>query len=94
MLRRKQGRMTWAEEYTGRNYPVGQGDPKDLMVLPAGPGQMGAAFGMPISGFLVFKKGHGRCRTLLWKSEGISKSLSLSLPPSADGKRKEFVCLC
>lgn len=56
MLRRKQGRMVWAKECTGRNCPAGRGDPKDLKVLPAGPGQGDATFGMVISGFIVLKR--------------------------------------
>lgn len=46
-------------ECTGRNCPAGQGDPKDLKVLPAGPGKRDATFGMATSSFTVLKMATG-----------------------------------
>lgn len=69
--------VMWAVECTGRNCPAGQGDPMDLKVLPTGPGQRDATFGIAISRLIVLKRdvGDGEPSSGSWKV--VAKSLSL-----------------
>lgn len=79
----------------GRNCLAGHGDPKDLKLLPAGPGQRDATFRMATSGFIVIKKGYGKCRTFLWELESRSKVLILGPSPfrKTTVSREESACL-
>lgn len=86
VLGKEQGRIVWAAsgKCTGRNCLAGQGDPKDLKFLPAGPGQRDATFRMAISGFIGLGGGTGNMGLSAESWQVVAKCLSLPPTPSED----------